>query len=98
MHACAPHAPHFPPTIRLTATFRPTHELKQIEYTNSNSQSILYYSEASQTTFSSEGLERESRIAGHFPPSSRATGVKFFAAAVMTRRPTRGLPKDIYRK
>ncbi|XP_065630934.1 aldehyde dehydrogenase family 3 member F1 [Quercus suber] len=36
---------------------------------------------SSQTTFISEGLERESRIAGHFPPNSRVTGVKFFAAA-----------------
>lgn len=43
------------------------------------------------------GFERESRMVGHFPPSSRVTGVKCFAAADMTMRPTRGLPeRDTY--
>ncbi|WVZ22062.1 hypothetical protein V8G54_000606 [Vigna mungo] len=40
----------------------------------------------------SEGLGRESSMAGHFPPNSRVTGVKFFAAADMTMLPTLGLP------
>lgn len=34
----------------------------------------------------------ESTIAGHFPPSSRATGVRCFAAAAITMRPTFPLP------
>lgn len=54
----------------------------------------MYYKQEAKTTFKSEGLERESRIVGHFPPSSRVTGVKCFAAAVMTRDATLGLPKD----
>ena len=34
----------------------------------------------------------ESTTTGHFPPSSRTTGVRCFAAAVMIMRPTLGLP------
>lgn len=34
----------------------------------------------------------ESTTAGHFPPSSRITGVRCFAAADMTMRPTLALP------
>jgi len=37
----------------------------------------------------------ESITAGHFPPSSRTTGVRCFAAAVMTMRPTLGLPEKL---
>lgn len=46
------------------------------------------------TTSNSEGLGRESSMAGHFPPNSRVTGVKFFAAADMTTLATRGLPEN----
>lgn len=46
-----------------------------------------------KATFKSEGLDRESRMVGHFPPSSRVTGVKCFAAADMTMRPICGLPE-----
>lgn len=42
----------------------------------------------------SEGLERVSRMVGHFPPSSRVTGVRCVAAADMTMRPTLGLPEN----
>ena len=34
----------------------------------------------------------ESTTAGHFPPSSRITGVRCFAAAAITIRPTLALP------
>lgn len=37
-------------------------------------------------------LFSESKTAGHFPPSSRVTGVRCFAAAVITIRPTLELP------
>lgn len=43
----------------------------------------------------SKGLLKVSRIAGHFPPSSRVTGVKCLAAADITMLPTRGLPENI---
>jgi len=46
------------------------------------------------TTLNSEGLGSESSMAGHFPPNSRVTGVKFFAAADMTMLPTLGLPEN----
>lgn len=46
----------------------------------------------SVSTFLSQELERESTIAGHFPPSSRVTGVRCFAAAVITILPTLALP------
>lgn len=48
-------------------------------------------------TRNSEELGRESSMAGLFPPSSRVTGVKLFAAADMTMLATLGLPeKYIY--
>lgn len=37
-------------------------------------------------------------MTGHFPPSSRVTGVKCFAAADMIMRPTRGLPVALIKK
>lgn len=43
-------------------------------------------------TCKSEKLDSLSKMVGHFPPSSRVTGVKCFAAADIMRRPTRGLP------
>lgn len=46
----------------------------------------------------SKGLLKVSRIAGHFPPSSRVTGVKCLAAADITMLPTRGLPENIEMK
>lgn len=33
-------------------------------------------------------------MAGHFPPNSRVTGVKYFAAADIIMLPTRGLPEN----
>jgi hypothetical protein len=36
----------------------------------------------------------ESTTAGHFPPSSRITGVRCFAAAAITMRPTLALPAE----
>lgn len=36
----------------------------------------------------------ESTTAGHFPPSSRVTGVRCFAAAAITMRPTLALPAE----
>lgn len=46
----------------------------------------------SQFTFKSQELERESKTAGHFPPNSKVTGVRFLAAAVITIRATGALP------
>jgi len=46
------------------------------------------------TTLNSEGLGKESSMAGHFPPNSRVTGVKCFAAADITKLPTRELPEN----
>lgn len=37
----------------------------------------------------------ESITAGHFPPSSRVTGVRCFAAAAITMRATFALPEEI---
>lgn len=37
----------------------------------------------------------ESTTTGHFPPSSKVTGVRCFAAAAITMRPTLGLPAQI---
>lgn len=48
-------------------------------------------------TFKSDSV-KESRMTGHFPPSSRVTGVKCFAAAAMTILPTRGLPAEAIEK
>jgi len=36
----------------------------------------------------------ESTTTGDFPPSSSTTGVRCFAAAAITIRPTRPLPKN----
>lgn len=38
--------------------------------------------------------ERESTIAGHFPPNSKVTGVRCFAAADITICPTLALPAN----
>lgn len=40
-------------------------------------------------------LEFESTTAGHFPPSSRVTGVRCIAAAAITMRPTLAPPAEI---
>lgn len=54
--------------------------------------SILWLHGIKKATFKSKVAERESTIAGHFPPSSSVTGVKWVTAAAMTIRATRALP------
>lgn len=54
--------------------------------------SLRKWSNFRNITFRSLKFERVSTIVGHFPPNSRTTGVKCFAAFVMTMRPTRSLP------
>lgn len=95
MQACPAHGPHFPPTILFTATFNNQRKRAHVGMRiQSHTHPDISISEVVSFTFKSD-WEKESRITGHFPPSSRVTGVKCFAAAAMIIRPTRGLPAAV---
>lgn len=51
-----------------------------------------FYIYKNEITFLSQELEMKSTTAGHFPPNSKVTGVRFLAAAVITIWPTLGPP------
>jgi hypothetical protein len=61
--------------------------------TNEGNHIYIHTHTSVELTFVCQELERESTIAGHFPPNSRVTGVRCLAAADITSRPTRALPR-----
>ena len=96
MQACPLLQAHLPAIIRLVATLKVTDsnvrysDRKQRVSSSKKKKSHLGY--ASIEEFNTFKLMLESTTTGDFPPSSKRTGVRCFAAACITIRPTLELP------